>query len=78
MVEMCVSGFLVTSVAVSILLWRALAAAKRADFRLPQMDELWIRMRRKVHLTNVSCRRNHRTLSSVKIIFIRDFHSEGF
>lgn len=34
MLEICVSGFLVTSLSVSLLLWRALAAAKRADDRL--------------------------------------------
>jgi hypothetical protein len=31
MLEICVSGYLVVAVAVSILLWQALAAAKRAD-----------------------------------------------
>lgn len=34
MLEICVSGFLVVSVAVSILLWRALVVAKQADYGL--------------------------------------------
>jgi hypothetical protein len=34
MLEICVSGFLVISAVASILLWRALAVAKRADYGL--------------------------------------------
>jgi hypothetical protein len=40
MLEICVSGFLAMSVAVSFLLWRALAAAKRADIRLQTSDTI--------------------------------------
>jgi hypothetical protein len=32
MLEICLSGYLILSVAVSVLLWRVLAAAKRADY----------------------------------------------
>lgn len=31
MLEICISVFLLTSLAISVVLWRALAAAKRAD-----------------------------------------------
>lgn len=41
MLEICISGFLVTSVAVSLLLWRALAAAKQADDRLRGIDSIY-------------------------------------
>lgn len=38
MLEICVSGFLVISMAVSLLLWRSLAVAKRADYRIRGID----------------------------------------
>ena len=34
MIEICVSGFLVLSVAISLLLWRILAVAKQADYKI--------------------------------------------
>lgn len=40
MLEICVSGILAISLAVSLLLWRALAAAKRADYRLQSLDNI--------------------------------------
>lgn len=40
MVEICVSGFLVVSVAISLLLWRVLAAAKHADHRIRGLDNI--------------------------------------
>ena len=38
MLEICVSGFLVISVSVSLLLWRCLAVAKQADYRIRGRD----------------------------------------
>ena len=40
MLEICVSGFFVASLSISLLLWRALAAAKRADHRLQSIDNI--------------------------------------
>lgn len=42
MLEICASGFLVISLSASLLLWRALAAAKRADDRLQSIDAIFL------------------------------------
>jgi hypothetical protein len=53
MLEICISGFLVVSVAVSIILWRALATAKRADHAIQGIDNMYIleTVEEKVNLT---------------------------
>ena len=43
MLEICVSGFLLVSILVSILLWRALAVAKQADYGLYGVSDLYHR-----------------------------------
>lgn len=55
MLEMCVSGFLVASLSVSLLLWRALAAAKRADYRLQNIENICLiePAEDKVHIMNL-------------------------
>lgn len=42
MLEICASGFLITSFAVSVLLWRALVVAKRADYRLQGLNDPYL------------------------------------
>ncbi|HEY3475717.1 MAG TPA: hypothetical protein VGK56_13995 [Anaerolineales bacterium] len=41
MFEICISGFLVISATLSILLWPALVAAKRADAPLQRINEAY-------------------------------------
>ncbi len=41
MLEICVSGFFVLSVAISLLLWRTLAVAKQADDNLSGPDQIY-------------------------------------
>ena len=40
MLEICISSYLIVSITVSLLLWRALAAAKRADGKLKSADHV--------------------------------------
>ena len=42
MLEICTASFLLISAAVSILLWRALMVAKRADDRLKRTEDLFL------------------------------------
>jgi hypothetical protein len=41
MFEICISGFLVTSIPASFLLWRILTAAKRGDYGLYQLGNTY-------------------------------------
>ena len=42
MLEICVSGFVIISLVGSLLLWRALAAAKWADYSLQGADDVYV------------------------------------
>ena len=55
MLEICLSGFLITSAAICVLLWRALAVAKRADFGLYGVNDVCGRetSQENVHLTSL-------------------------
>ena len=55
MLEICVSGFFVASLSISLLLWRALAVAKQADYRLQNIDNICLNEAAEdtVHLTQL-------------------------
>jgi hypothetical protein len=42
MLEICISGFFILSITMSFILWQALVAAKRSDYRLQGANEAYM------------------------------------